>query len=66
MRLEKNLNKLDIIDKFFIIWSFFIPITSFVLMPSVKGSLISYILAFITPFIISMRWVRQRRWKWVP
>lgn len=55
MRLEKNLNKLDIIDKFFIIWSFFIPITSFVLMPSVKGSLISYILAFITPFIILFR-----------
>lgn len=52
MRLEKNLNKLDIIDKFFIIWSFFIPITSFVLMPSVKGSLISYILAFISPLII--------------
>lgn len=52
MRLEKNLNKLDIIDKFFIIWSFFIPITSFVLIPSVKGSLISYILAFISPLII--------------
>lgn len=52
MRLEKNLNKLDIIDKFFVIWSFFIPITSFVLMPSVKGSLISYILAFISPLII--------------
>lgn len=52
MRLEKNLNKLDIIDKFFIIWSFFIPITSFVLMPSVKGSLISYILGFISPLII--------------
>lgn len=52
MRLEKNLNKLDIIDKFFIIWSFFIPITSFVLIPSVKGSLISYILGFISPLII--------------
>lgn len=52
MRLEKNLNKLDIIDKFFVIWSFFIPITSFVLIPSVKGSLISYILAFISPLII--------------
>lgn len=52
MSLEKNSNKLDIIDKFFVIWSFFIPITSFVLIPSVKGSLISYILAFISPLII--------------
>lgn len=47
--------------KFFLIWSFFIPITSFVLLPSVKGSLISYIMAFISPIIvISCKKIRKK------
>lgn len=38
-------------DRFFRLWIFFIPITSFVVVPSIRGSLISYILAFISPII---------------
>lgn len=40
--------------KFFIVWVFFIPINSFVIEPSIKGSLISYAIAFISPFIVLM------------
>lgn len=43
------MNKIS--DKFFFIWVFFIPITSFVVIPSVRGSLFSYFLAIISPII---------------
>lgn len=48
-------NKYNIIDKYFILWTFFIPITSVILIPNIKGTLISYLLAFISPFIILFR-----------
>ena len=38
-------------DYYFMIWCFFIPITSVVIVPVIKGSLISYIFAFISPLI---------------
>lgn len=40
------------IDLFAKIWVVTIPITSFVLIPTVKGTLISYMLAIISPFIV--------------
>ena len=52
MKNEINLNRLNITDKFFIIWSFFIPISTWVIDPSIKGSLISYLLAFLSPLVI--------------
>lgn len=45
-------NKYNISDKYFIVWSFFIPISSWVISPSIKGSLVSYILAFLSFFIV--------------
>lgn len=45
-------NKYSITDKYFILWSFFIPISSWVISPSIKGSLISYLFAFLSPLVI--------------
>lgn len=45
-------NKLNIADKFFLWWSFFIPITNIVLIPSIKMSVLSSIFAYISPFIV--------------
>ncbi|OUO40463.1 hypothetical protein B5F82_04665 [Megamonas hypermegale] len=45
-------NKYSIADKYFILWAFFIPISSWVIDPTIKGSLISYLLAFLSPLII--------------
>lgn len=40
------------IDLFAKAWVVSIPITSFVLVPTIKGTLISYVLAVISPFIV--------------
>lgn len=53
-RKEGVFLKNDISYKFFIIWSFFIPISSFVLFPEIKGSLISYMIAFVSPCIVML------------
>lgn len=45
-------NKYSITDKYFILWAFFIPISSWVISPSIKGSLISYLFAFLSPLVI--------------
>lgn len=45
-------NKYSITDKYFILWAFFIPISSWVINPSIKGSLISYLFAFLSPLVI--------------
>ena len=45
-------NKYSIADKYFIIWSFFIPITSWAIDPNIKGSLVSYLFAFLSPLVI--------------
>ena len=45
-------NKYSIADKYFIIWAFFIPISSWAIAPSIKGSLMSYLFAFLSPFIV--------------
>lgn len=48
---------MDWIYRYFKLWSIFIPITSVVLIPSVKGTLPSYIMAFLSPicFFLSLR-----------
>lgn len=40
------------IHRYFKIWSIFIPITSVVIFPSIKGTLPSYILAFFSPLLL--------------
>lgn len=45
-------NKYSVVDKYFILWAFFIPISSWVIDPQIKGSLISYLFAFLSPLII--------------
>lgn len=40
------------IYRYFKIWSIFIPITSVVIFPSIKGTLPSYILAFLSPLLL--------------
>lgn len=41
------------IYRYFKIWSIFIPITSVVIFPSIKGTLPSYILAFLSPLLLA-------------
>lgn len=45
-------SKYSITDKYFILWAFFIPISSWVISPSIKGSLVSYLFAFVSPLVI--------------
>lgn len=48
-----------IIDKYFYIWAIFLPITSVLLIPSIQGTTIGYVLAFMSlglvPFISKYR-----------
>lgn len=59
--LEVN-NKLNIADKFFMWWSFFIPITTIILIPSIKMSVLSSIFAYISPFLImyKFKYIREK------
>lgn len=42
----------SIINQFFFLWSIFIPITSILMIPFIKGSLISYILSFLSIVVV--------------
>lgn len=42
----------NIIDKYFILWSFFIPATTVTISSHIPGSLVSYVFAVISPIII--------------
>lgn len=42
----------SIIDKYFILWSFFIPATTVTISSQIPGSLVSYVFAVISPIII--------------
>lgn len=45
-------------DRYFYIWAYFIPITSFLLIPSIQGTTVGYIMAFLTltfPFLFLFR-----------
>lgn len=42
----------NMINRFFFLWSFFIPITSIILIPTLQLSQIGYILAYLSPFIV--------------
>lgn len=62
--MENNLdvnNKLNIADKFFICWSFFIPITTVILIPSIKMSVLSSIFAYISPFLVILYLKKVRK-----
>lgn len=43
---QKNINR------FFYFWSFFIPIASYLIIPTVQGTLPSYVLAFLSVFVV--------------
>lgn len=42
----------NIIDKYFILWSFFIPATTLTISSQIPGSLVSYVFAVISPIIV--------------
>lgn len=63
--MENNLDvnsKLNIADKFFIWWVFFIPITTIVVMPSIKMSVLSSVFAYISPFVVILyfKYIRKK------
>jgi len=47
------------VDRYFYIWSIFLPITSFLLIPSIQGTTIGYLMAFaslaLVPFLLKYR-----------
>lgn len=64
MENEIKLDKLNMIDKFFIIWSFFIPITTIILIPSIKMTVLSIVFAYLSPIVI-FYFFRKNKYKYM-
>ena len=64
MENKLYLNKSNIMNKWFSIWAFFIPITTIILIPSIKMTVISVIFSCISPFIIFL-FFKQIRKKYI-
>lgn len=61
MKDKLYLNENNIMDKWFSIWAFFIPVTTVILIPSIKMTVVSTIFSCISPLIIVLYFKEIRK-----